>query len=224
MINSKKTALIFGSTGLVGVELLDLLIQSDTFTQIKVFVRKKSNVIHPKVQEIELDFNDLSSYAPEITGDVVFICLGTTMAKAGSKEAFYKVDYTYCYEAARLSAANRAGHAVLISSMGADTSSMVYYSKVKGEIERDICLLPFDAVHIVRPSLLLGERKENRLGEKIFTKVSKYLSFLFAGPLKKYKPIHARDVAKAMVSISLSQNEGCHIFESAELQSISSNS
>jgi len=223
MTNNNKTALIFGSTGLVGTALLDVLKMSDEFRCIKVFVRKKSNILHLKVQEIEVDFDDLSSIASDITGDVVFICLGTTMAKAGSKEAFYKVDYTYCYEAAKLSAKNRVGQVILISSMGADPSSMVYYSKVKGEIERDISQIAFTSVNIVRPSLLLGDRKENRLGEKIFTFLNKYLNFLFVGPLKKYRPIQAKDVAKAMFFISEKNQQGIHIFESEQLRKLASN-
>ena len=220
MNNNGKVALVFGSTGLVGSALVDELINSESFSLVKLFVRKKSGNTHAKVQEIEVDFDKLSDIASDMIGDILYICLGTTMAKAGSKEAFYKVDYTYCYEAARLSAENRVGQVVLISSLGADPTSMVYYSKVKGEIERDIAKLNFDGVNIVRPSLLLGDRKENRLGEKIFIAVTKFLPFIFIGPLKKYRPIHVVDVAKAMLTISLSQNKGCSIFESEELHKI----
>lgn len=220
MNNKGKVALVFGSSGLVGSLLVDELINSASFSLVKLFVRKKSGNTHAKVLEIEVDFDKLSLIASEMKGDVVFICLGTTMAKAGSKEAFYKVDHTYCHEAARLSAANGVGQVLLISSMGADAASLVYYSKVKGEIERDIRNLNFESVNIVRPSLLLGNRKENRLGEKIFVTVTKYLPFIFIGPLKKYRPIEAHNVAKAMVNISLTQQEGCHIFESEELQKI----
>ncbi|HMR88355.1 MAG TPA: NAD(P)H-binding protein [Saprospiraceae bacterium] len=220
MNNKGKVVLVFGSSGLVGSLLVDELINSASFSLVKLFVRKKSGNTHTKVQEIEVDFDKLSLVASEMKGDVVFICLGTTMAKAGSKEAFYKVDHTYCLEAARLSAANGVGQVLLISSMGADAASLVYYSKVKGEVERDIRNLNFESVNIVRPSLLLGDRKENRLGEKIFVTVTKYLPFIFIGPLKKYRPIEAHNVAKAMVNISLTQQEGCHIFESEELQKI----
>lgn len=220
MNNKGKVALVFGSTGLVGSALVDKLINSESFSLVKLFVRKKSGNTHAKVQEIEVDFDKLSDVASDMTGDILYICLGTTMAKAGSKEAFYKVDYTYCYEAARLSAENRVGQVVLISSLGADPTSMVYYSKVKGEIERDISKLNFDGVNIVRPSLLLGDRKENRFGEKLFIAVTKFLPFIFIGPLKKYRPIHVVDVAKAMLTISLSQNSGCSIFESEELHKI----
>ncbi len=220
MNNKGKVALVFGSSGLVGSALVDELINSTSFSLVKLFVRKKSGNTHAKVQEIEVDFEKLSLVASEMKGDVVFICLGTTMAKAGSKEAFYKVDYTYCHEAASLSAANGVGQVLLISSMGADAASMVYYSKVKGEIERDVRKLNFESVNIVRPSLLLGDRKENRLGEKIFVAITKYLPFIFIGPLKKYRPIEAHNVAKAMVNISLTQQAGCHIFESEELQKI----
>ncbi len=224
MANIDKTALVFGSTGLVGSELLKLLINTGEFSNVKIFVRKKTNINHPKVQEILVDFDELQSKSSEIIGDVLFICLGTTMAKAGSKDAFYKVDYTYCYEAAKLAAYNRVGQVVMISSIGANSSSSVFYSKVKGEIENDISQLAFESVNIVRPSLLLGDRKEDRLGEKIFTKVSKYFNFIFFGPIKKYKPILAIDVAKAMIAISQNYQGGNHIFESEELQKLAINS
>lgn len=220
MNNKGKVALVFGSTGLVGSALLDELVKSASFDLVKVFVRKKTGITNNKVQEIEVDFDKLSLVASDMTGDILYICLGTTMSKAGSKEAFYKVDYTYCYEAASLAARNGVGQVVLISSMGADPASMVYYSKVKGEIERDISKLNFEGVNIVRPSLLLGDRKENRLGEKIFVSVTKFLPFIFMGPMKKYRPIEAVNVAKAMITISLAQNKGFHMYESEKLQEI----
>ncbi|MBC7884652.1 MAG: NAD(P)H-binding protein [Saprospiraceae bacterium] len=215
-----KTALVFGSTGLIGTELLELLLGSVSYRYVKIFVRKKLDIEHTKLQQFVIDFNDMSAVKDDITGDDVFICLGTTMAKAGGKEAFYRVDYTYSYEAARVASANQVSQIILISSMGADPASMVYYSKVKGKLEQDISQLPFKSVLILRPSLLLGDRKETRLGEQIFTWISKNLSFIFNGPLRKYRPIHASSVAKAMLYYSQKQDPGFYVFESAALQAV----
>ena len=157
----------------------------------------------------------------QLVGDEIYLCLGTTMAKAGSKEAFYKVDYTYTIKAATLAVENGVGQAILISSMGADPASMIYYSKVKGNVEKDLCKLPFQSIAIVRPSLLLGNRKEQRTGERIAAYVSKAISSLFVGPFRKYKAISVEAVATAMIKIASNNKPGVKIYESDKMELIS---
>ena len=213
-----KTAIIFGSTGLVGSALLKILIQSDEYETIKAFVRNPISTSHKKLQQILIDFDQPESYDTQVTGDDIYLCLGTTMKKAGSKDAFYKIDYTYTLQAASSAAKNKVKKLCLISSLGADAGSGVYYSKVKGEVERDISMLGFEDVHIVRPSLLLGNRKENRVGERFGILLSSILSFLFVGPLRKYKAIQDIIVAKAMYRLTQSDTKGTFIHESIDLQ------
>lgn len=213
-----KTAIIFGSTGLVGSTLLKILLQSKEYDIIKAFVRKPLSFSHDKLLQIIIDFDQPESFIDRITGDDIYLCLGTTMKKAGSKDAFYKIDYTYTMQAATSAAKNKVKKLCLISSLGADVSSAVYYSKVKGDVERDISALGFDTIHIVRPSLLLGNRKENRVGERIGIILSRMLSFLFIGPLKKYKAIQDITVAFAMFQLMQSDTKGTFIHESIDLQ------
>jgi uncharacterized protein YbjT (DUF2867 family) len=162
---AEKTALLFGATGLVGNYCLKELLESPLYSTIKVFNRRKMEINHPKIKEYLVDFNDIETYADWIVGDDVFCCLGTTRKKAGSKEAFSKVDYTYVLELAKIAAKNRANQFLLVSSMGADKDSMIFYSQVKGKIEDAIQNLEYWSVHIFRPSLLLGNRNETRMGE-----------------------------------------------------------
>ena len=213
-----KTAIIFGSTGLVGSALLNILLQGDEYGTIKAFVRKPISFSHKKLQQIIIDFDQPESFSDQITGDDIYLCLGTTMKKAGSKDAFYKIDYTYTMQAATSAAKNKVKKLCLISSLGADASSAVYYSKVKGDVERDISALGIDTIHLVRPSLLLGHRKENRVGERIGILLSRMLSFLFVGPLKKYKAIQDITVASAMFQLMQSDTKGTFIHESIDLQ------
>ena len=166
MVNkqSDKTALIFGSTGLIGNEICKLLLKSPEYSEVKVFVRNITDLEHPKLKQIITDFDRLEDYKHELMGDQIFICLGTTLAKAGSKEAFFKVDYTYSFEAARIASVNQVGHLFVVTAIGSDKNSMFYYSKVKGQLEKAIQKLNFKSINIFRPSLLLGNRKANRLG------------------------------------------------------------
>jgi uncharacterized protein YbjT (DUF2867 family) len=216
----KRTALIFGSSGLVGSSLLKLVLEDQYYDKIKIFVRKKILVSSPKLEQIEVDFHHLDNVKDEISGDHLYLCLGTTMAKAGSKDAFYLVDHDFTLHAAHLAFANGVAKVCLISSMGADTSSNVYYSRVKGEIEKEVALIKFKAVHIVRPSLLLGDRKEKRLGERIGIMISKIFGFIFKGPMRKYAPIEDKTVAQAMMCLMQKAETGVHIHESIELQQL----
>jgi len=152
-----------------------------------------------------------------MVADDVYCCLGTTIKKAGSKEAFYKVDHTYVVQLAQVTAGKGATQFLVVSSMGADAGAMFFYNKVKGEMERDVQQQGLNTVHIFRPSLLLGEREEVRTGEEVASKVMEPLSKLMIGPLKKYKPIAGETVAKAMLYAATQNQYGVHIHPSDEI-------
>jgi uncharacterized protein YbjT (DUF2867 family) len=218
-IKSSKTAVIAGSTGLVGSELLKLLLNDPKYHQVFSVVRQKTNLAHVKLVELKINFDDLPYCLQEIKQvDDVYCCLGTTIKKAGSKEEFRKVDYHYPIELAKWAREIKAHHFLIISAMGADAGSRIFYNKIKGDVERDIPLFEIPAITIVKPSLLLGERNENRMGEKVATVFSKALSFMWKGTLKNYKPIEAEKVAAAMQSAAHAQRTGVERIKSGEMQ------
>lgn len=208
-----KTALIVGSTGLIGNILLQKLINSDVYEKVISIVRKPSGITHSKLEERIIDFEQLDKL--DLKADDVFCCLGTTMKKAGSKGAFYKVDYEYPVMVAKLAKRNGAKQYALITAIGADKKSMFYYNRVKGDVEKSIEEIGFDTFLIYRPSMLLGDRKESRLGESIGQVVMTTLDFLIP---KKYKAIQGEKVANAMLQTTQQNLKGLQIFESDKLQ------
>lgn len=214
-----KTAIVLGASGLVGSELLSKLLVNEDYSKIKVLVRKSFPIVNSKVEELIVDFNHSEKFADKVTGDVLFCCIGTTIKTAGSKEAFIKVDYTIPAEAAKIAKQNHVKSVVLISSLGADKNSSNFYLQVKGDVEEALQQLNFDSLIIVRPSMLLGDRKEFRLGELIGKFFMKLFSFIFIGGIKKYKAIEAKVVAKAMIELSKNQ-KGLLIAESDKLQEV----
>lgn len=200
IIKNNKTAIILGATGLVGSYCLEQLLKHPAYKKVVVLGRRKLNRSHERLEQHIIDFDHLEKYQELFIGNDLFSCLGTTMAIAGSKEAFYKVDYTYVFESAQIAAQNKVNQLLLVSSIGADPDSLFYYTQVKGEIEAAVKQLPFWAVHIFRPSVLVGDRKENRLGERLAAELGKGLDWLTGGDLLgKYKPSKVEDVAKAML-------------------------
>ena len=182
-----KTAILLGASGLVGGYVLEYLLNDDTYEKVIVLSRKISNQPHPKKQELIINFDELEQHKNELKADVVFCCLGTTISKAGSKEAFKKVDYEYPLKVAEIAKQNGAKSYLLISALGASKSSIVFYNQVKGEVENAIQQLQFDAFHILQPSLIIGERKEARFTEGIAQKISPILDGVLVGYLSKYK-------------------------------------
>lgn len=219
-LNSKKTALVIGSSGLIGSHLVIQLLSNPNFDKVIVFNRRPCLILHPKIEEHLIDFNDLKPIEPFVKGDVMFCTMGTTIKKAGSKEAFRLVDVVYPEQFAQMALNNQVKQFLLISSLGADLESTNFYLKTKGEIETFLQQSAFNSVSILRPSLLLGDRKEFRLGEKLATYILPVLSLFLIGPFKKYKAIEAKTVAKAMVNISLQNKPGFTIYPSDELQAI----
>jgi uncharacterized protein YbjT (DUF2867 family) len=221
MMNDKKSALLVGATGLVGYELLTILLQQPEYETVKVFTRKKIEINHPRLEQIIVDFDNLSRQKEHFKVNDVYCCLGTTIKKAGTQEAFRKVDFEYPVDIANLARENGVEKFLIISAMGADKHSKVFYNRVKGEVEEEIKKVGFTALHIFRPSLLLGKRKEFRLGEKIAIVVSPILSVAMVGSLKKYKPIQAKDVAFAMYRAGQNKAHGNFMYLSDQIQSIS---
>ncbi|HEY4651643.1 MAG TPA: oxidoreductase [Pontibacter sp.] len=216
-MHKTRNALIVGASGLVGGHCLRLLLNSDRYSQVISVGRRDLPLIHPKLDQKVVDFDNLKKYSAELAADDIYCCLGTTIKKAGSKADFYKVDHTYVVELARLTAARNAAQFLVVSAMGADAGSMFFYNKVKGQMERDVQELGFRGVHIFRPSLLLGEREEYRTGEEVAAKVMGPLSSLLVGPLRKYKPIPGEDVAKAMLYAAAENRGGVQIYSSDKI-------
>jgi uncharacterized protein YbjT (DUF2867 family) len=214
-----KTAVVFGATGLVGNLLLEELIKMGGYPAIKVFVRQPTGISEPNVEEIVTDLSNPSNFSEKITGDDLFICLGTTIKKAGSVANMEKIDRDLPVKIAELGRSNGIKKIVVVSSIGASVSSKSYYLRIKGEMEEGILKLNFDKTAIVRPSMLLGERKERRTGEMVGKVVMKAFRPVLTGKLLKYRAIHGRDVAKAMISV-LQKETDKKIFESDELLKI----
>lgn len=207
-----KTAIIVGATGLVGKELCKQLLADERYDKVKLLVRKSQTVTHPKIEEVIIDFNDLK--ALNITGDELYCCLGTTIKTAGSKEAFYKVDFEYVVQIAKKALNGGVKQVVVVSAMGANKNSSVFYNKVKGEMEEAVSQLGFQTCVIVRPSMLLGNRTEFRLAELIGKKVMTVLSFLIPA---KYKAIHDYQVANAMIYNCNNSQQGLLIVENQDM-------
>jgi len=192
-----KTAIVIGATGLIGNHLTKLLLDDERYQTVKVFVRRSLSVTNTKLEEHIVDFEKLNDWKNKLTGDELFSCLGTTIKKAGSKDAQYKVDFTYQFETAKAAAENGIKNYMLVSSTGANSKSGNFYLRIKGELEEKISLLPFDKIRIFQPSVLVGEREEKRAGESVGIVLGKVLAYL--PYLKRYKPIEGKTVAQAMI-------------------------
>ncbi|MFO0574531.1 MAG: oxidoreductase [Polyangia bacterium] len=215
-----RLALVLGATGLVGKRCLELLCQDESYDAVFALVRRPLELASrpPRLREHVIDFAVLGDAVATIAAENVFCCLGTTLAKAGSKEAFRQVDYHYPLLAARRAADTDCRNFLLVTATGADDHSSVFYNRVKGEVERDISALTLRAVHILRPSLLLGPREEHRPAEAAGQVAGRFLSPLFVGPLRKYRPIGADTVAHALCRIARADQAGRHIYLSDELE------
>ena len=214
-----KTALLFGASGLVGNHLLNQLISNNNYSKIKLFVRSTIDISDPKIEIIQTDFNNLENHKEDIKGDDCFFCIGTTKKNSPDKNEYKRVELEVPKQIAQIAKSNLVNSFVFVSSGYADSKSSGDYLKFKGEVEEKLKRLNFTKLRIMRPSFLLGDRKEKRIGEKIGIFVFKLLSPLFLGPLKKMKPIHSATVAKAMIAIT--QNDSSQtIFESNEISEI----
>lgn len=209
------TALVVGSTGLIGNQVVELLLKDDHYTHVIAIARIPLSVSHPKLTVVLADFNSIESHTAKLIADDIFCCLGTTIKKAKSKEAFRKIDFDYPLLIAKLMKVQGAKQFLLVSALGADKSSSVFYNKVKGEIEEAVSAIGYESYAVFRPSLLLGPRTEKRDGEQSMQRVFSALDFLIP---KKYKAIESIKVARAMLAIAKKNVSGNFIYESMCLQ------
>jgi uncharacterized protein YbjT (DUF2867 family) len=210
-----KTAAVIGATGLVGKELVRLLLADNRFAKVIVFARRSLMVKHVKLEEHLIDFNNTQNWTQLVKADVLFSTLGTTLKQAGGKEAQYKVDYTYQFEFAKAAALNQVPVYVLVSSSGANPRSRIFYSRMKGELEDAVRKLNFSSTSLIRPGLLAGQRQEERMGEKIGYRLLNTFNAL--GILKRYRPIQGEIVARAMINAATEAKRGVHIYELEEV-------
>ena len=213
----KKTALLFGGSGMVGGHCLHQLLDSPIYEKVISFGRKKLLVEDEKLEQHLIDFDQLDKYKKLIKGDDLFCCLGTTIKKAGSKSAFKKVDLEYPKRIAELAVENGVNQFILVSSVGADRNSSVFYSQVKGELEDEVMQMDFWATHVLQPSLLLGERKESRPLERVGVMISQRLDNFIGSFLGKYRPVKGEDVASAMLVVAQNLERGNHTYSSDQL-------
>lgn len=214
-----RSALVLGATGLVGDHCLELLLEDDRYSRVRVLTRRPLTRRHRKLEVFQVDFEALEERPELFRVDDVFCCLGTTMARAGNEAAFRRVDHDYPVQAAELAVAEGADQFLLVSAIGADPQSSIFYNRVKGEVEVAVKRLPFRAVWVLRPSLLLGEREELRVGEKLASVVSRPLAPIMVGRLRRYRPVEARDVAAAMVRLAELDGTG-GVVESDEIAAL----
>jgi uncharacterized protein YbjT (DUF2867 family) len=210
-----RKALIVGATGLVGGFCLQALLDDPNYSEIIALVRNPILKAHRKLKTILTKFENLQVELSNVHADDVYCCLGTTIKKAGSQEAFKKVDHTLVVTVAELMKKQGAEQFLVISAMGADKDSKVFYNRVKGEMEAALQELGYPCLRVIRPSLLLGPRKEFRLGEKIAVMLTPLLKPFLLGSLKKYKPVEAEKVAQFMVRVAREEPiAGVHVYES----------
>jgi uncharacterized protein YbjT (DUF2867 family) len=210
-----KSVLLLGATGLVGGECLKLLATAAAFLRVVVLTRKPLQALSsPRIESHQINFDDPASFRTYLNVDTVICALGTTIKKAGSQDAFRKVDYEYPLMFAKLALEAGARHFLLVSSAGANPQSRVFYSRVKGEIEAAVSNLGYPALSIFRPSLLLGHRTEFRLGELIGQKIVGPLGFLMS---RSVRPIHASQVAAAIVKAAHSDTSGVRLLSNADM-------
>lgn len=197
-----KKAIILGITGLVGNTLAQQLFEDATYDEIISFHRRKSGLHHPKLTEHVVDVLKLDDQAEIFKADAVFCCVGTTQAKTPDKEKYKAIDYGIPIAAARLCAKNKIPVLIIISALGADPSSRIFYNRLKGEMERDVLNIAPDKAYLMQPALLTGDREEARTSEKIAENVFKIINPLLIGPLKKYRSINVATVAAAMRAVA----------------------
>lgn len=214
------TAVVAGATGLVGKQIVDLLLTNDKYVKVITLGRRKLDIQHPKLEQRIVDFNKLEEHADCFHEADVFCTLGTTIKQAGSKEAFYQVDYQYPLKLGQLAREQGANQFLIVTATGANAKSRVFYSRVKGEVEQSLMDLKLSSLHIFRPSFLLGDRVEVRFGERVAQAVINVISVILPKLIHKHLAIHVRTVARSMMNVAMSRTSGIHMYDSSQMDEI----
>lgn len=215
-----KKVIIAGASGLIGTELLTLLLQDERISEVLALVRFPLPTNDTKLKQLKVDFDKLSDYKDQIEGDAIYCCLGSTKKKNPNLNDYHKVDHEYPLTLAKIALENKIAQYHLISALGADKNSKVFYPRLKGRIEEDVKNIPLQSVHIYQPSLLVGNRNEHRAFEKFFIHAMNFISPLLVGSLRKYRSIKATTVAQAMVNQTFKNLDGIHIYPSNIIQEL----
>lgn len=213
-------AIIAGASGLIGSSLLTILLNEPAYAEVTALVRKKTGIIHTKLTEIIVDFDKLDDFASDINGHALFCCIGTTKNKTPDLTDYYNIEHNYPIALGQLAVKNGVKQYHYVSSIGADKDSAAYYTKFKGQTEYDLQQLNLPSLHIYRPSILSGERKEYRPMEKFANGLMYIINPLLIGSLKKYRSIPAKTVAMAMYKRSINNDEGIFIHPSDQIKQI----
>ena len=214
-----KTALLFGASGLVGSHVLSQLISNNNYSKIKLFVRSSIDISDPKIEIIQTDFNNLENHREDIKGDDCFFCIGTTKRNSPDKNEYQRIELNIPKQVAQIAKSNNIKSYFFVSSGYANSKSSGDYLKYKGLVEEEILNLGFSKTGILRPSFILGNREEFRLGEKIGIIIFKLLNPLFVGPLRKMRSIHSETIAIAMIKLA-NENIDQKIFESDQISDL----
>lgn len=221
MTMTDMKAILVGASGAIGRCLLQDLLNDSNYKEVLILVRRKSDIEHPKLKQLVIDFNRLSDYSAELKGDAVFCCLGTTKSQTPDQKEYLKIDYQYPLDIAWMAYTNGAQSYHLVSAMGADKNSSFFYNRTKGEVESEMKTVPFKSIHIYRPSLLDGKRTQKRFGESVLNSLMQLINPLLMGSWKKYRSIKVESVAKVMLAQSLNDQKGIFIHPSDQIQMLS---
>lgn len=212
--------ILVGASGLIGSNLLSELIRSEAISEILLLVRRSTDVSSSKVKELIVNFEKPNSYSIDIQADIIYSCLGTTKSETPNSSLYRQIDLEYPLNLAKLGQKNGVAQFHIISSLGADTGSSNSYLKLKGELEQELKKLSMSSLHIYQPSFLIGERKKDRLADKIMKPVFRLIDPLLIGPLKKYRSIKAADVARVMLNQSIKDLKGTFTYPSIKIQEL----
>ncbi len=215
----KKTAIILGATGLTGGLFLNKLLNDERYDQIIVFSRKSTGIKHKKITEYQGNIINLDSFEKEFYADEVYCCIGTTAKKTPDKSLYKKIDIGIPVTAAKLCKKNKIDTFIVMSSLGANSKSTVFYNKIKGVMEEEVLKEGIPFTYILRPSIILGNRNENRLGEDMGKIMMRFFQFLMIGKIRKYRPIEANKIARTMIYLANAKTD-LQIIESDRIEEL----
>ncbi len=215
-----KKAILFGASGFVGSYLLGELLKNADYEKVTIVVRKNLNISHPKLITLVGDYRSLPDLKVDMVADEIFIALGTTKETTPNKDEYYQIDHDYPVLAAKIARQNGTTSVFVITAVGPNANSNIFYIKTKGEVERDILALDFEHTNIFRPSMIMGSRKESRSFEKILIKTFSIINPVFIGKLNRFRGINGKDIAKAMVNAAKNQSEKVRIYHWKEMNGL----